>query len=160
MGRAWVFGDNVSTDNIIPGRYNITSNPSELRKYVFKYARPEFAEQVRPGDVVIGGKNFGCGSSREHAAIALRECGVKLVANSYGWIFRRNCVNLGVLPLEIPEKAIVNDGDFVEVDLVDLVLRDITLGRGQKLNPIPKFILDICSSGGLVEYLNKERTYV
>ncbi len=160
MGRAWVFGDNVSTDYIIPGRYNITSDPKELQKYTFSYARPEFVEQVRPGDVVVGGKNFGCGSSREHAAIALRECGVYLVANSYGWIFRRNCINLGVLPLEIAEKAQVRDGDLIELDLAKLTLEDITNSSVQKLNPVPQFVLDIYRSGGLVKYLNKAKTYM
>ena len=159
MGRAWVFGDNVSTDYIIPGRYNITSDPKELRKYAFSYARPEFVGQVKPGDVVIGGKNFGCGSSREHAAIVLRECGVYLVANSYGWIFRRNCINLGVLPLEIGEKAQVRDGDLVELDLTKLTLEDTTTSSVQKLNQVPQFVLDIYNSGGLVEYLNKTNTY-
>ncbi len=159
MARAWAFGDNVSTDHIIPGRYNITTDPKELRKYAFKYARPEFAEQVRAGDVITGGKNFGCGSSREHAAIVLRECGVYIVANSYGWIFRRNCINLGVLPLETADKMLVRDGDLVELDLMNLTLKDVTLGCVQNLSAVPRFVVDICSSGGLVEYLNKVKTY-
>jgi len=159
MGRAWVFGDNVSTDYIIPGRFNITTNPIELRKYVFHYARPEFVGQVKPGDLVVGGKNFGCGSSREHAAIVLRECGVHLVANSYGWIFRRNCINLGVLPLEMVEKPQTKDGDLMELDLKNLILKDVTADSFQKLKAVPRFVLDICSSGGLIEYLNKAKTY-
>jgi len=159
MGHAWVFGDNVSTDYIIPGRFNITSDPKELRKYAFNYARPEFVEQVKQGDVVIGGKNFGCGSSREHAAIVLRECGVYLVANSYGWIFRRNCINLGVLPLEMAEKSQIRDGDLVELDLTKLLLKDVITDSIQRLNPVPQFVLDIYRSGGLVEYLNKAKTY-
>jgi len=159
MGRAWVFGDNVSTDYIIPGRFNITNDPKELRKYAFNYARPEFVGQVKPGDVVVGGKNFGCGSSREHAAIVLRECGVYLVANSYGWIFRRNCINLGVLPLEMMEKPRMRDGDLVELDLSKLTLKDNTTGNIQKLNALPQFVLDICRLGGLVKYLNEAKTY-
>ena len=159
MGRAWVFGDNVSTDYIIPGRFNITTDPIELRKYVFHYARPEFVQQVKPGDFVIGGRNFGCGSSREHAAIVLRECGVYVIANSYGWIFRRNCINLGVLPLEMTEKAQASDGDLMELDLKDLILKDITIDSMQKLRTVPQFVLDICRSGGLIEYLNRAKTY-
>jgi 3-isopropylmalate/(R)-2-methylmalate dehydratase small subunit len=159
MGRAWVFGDNISTDYIIPGRFNITTNPAELRKHVFKYVRPEFAEQVKVGDIVIGGRNFGCGSSREHAAIVFKECGVYLVAYSYGWIFRRNCINLGVLPLEAEERPDVKDGDEVELDLNSLILKDLTKQTIYKLKPIPLFVFDIYKAGGLVEYLNKTGKY-
>jgi len=154
MGRAWVFGNNVSTDYIIPGRFNISTDPKELRKHPFKYTRPEFAEEVGVGDVVIGGKNFGCGSSREHAAIVLKACGVYLVAESYGWIFRRNCINTGVLPLETAEALEVADGDKVEVDLDKYLLKDITKGKTYRLKSLPSFILNIHKAGGLVEYLN------
>jgi 3-isopropylmalate/(R)-2-methylmalate dehydratase small subunit len=159
MGRAWVFGDNISTDYIIPGRFNITTDPKELRKHLFKYARPEFVDQFKTGDVIISGKNFGCGSSREHAAIALKECNIPLIANSYGWIFRRNCVNLGVLPLETEEKLEINDGDEVELDLTNLKLIDVTTQKSYKLKPMPQFVLDIYRAGGLVEYLNKAKKY-
>ena len=159
MGRAWVFGDNVSTDYIIPGRFNITNDPKELRKHVFKYVRPEFAEEVKVGNVVIGGKNFGCGSSREHAAIVIRESGVYLVAQSYGWIFRRNCVNLGVLPLQVVEPVKVRDGCEVELDLANHLLKDPESGKAFKLMPIPKIVLNIHRAGGLVEYLNTHKGY-
>jgi len=159
MGRAWVFGDNVSTDYIIPGRFNITTDPKELRKHIFKYVRPEFAEEVKVGDVVVGGNNFGCGSSREHAAIVIRECGVYLVAQSYGWIFRRNCVNLGVLPLQSTEPAKVRDGDEVELELTDSLLKDLETGEAFQLKPVPKVVLEICKTGGLVEYLNRHKGY-
>jgi len=158
MTRAWVFGDNISTDYIIPGRFNITTDPKELRKHIFKYVRPEFVEQAKIGDVVIGGKNFGCGSSREHAAIVMREAGVYLVAQSYGWIFRRNCVNLGVLPLQSKGPLGIQDGDDVEVDLTSRVIRD-SKGETHQLMPIPRIVLDIYQAGGLVEYLNKNATY-
>ena len=159
MGRAWVFGDNVSTDYIIPGRFNITNDPKELRKHVFKYVRPEFAEEVKVGDVVIGGKNFGCGSSREHAAIVIRESGVYLVAQSYGWIFRRNCVNLGVLPLQSMEPVKVRDGGEVELDLANHLLKDPESGKTFQLMPIPNIVLNIHRAGGLVEYLNSHKGY-
>jgi 3-isopropylmalate/(R)-2-methylmalate dehydratase small subunit len=158
MGRAWIFGDNVSTDYIIPGRFNITNDPKELRKHVFKYIRPEFAEKVKVGDVLIGAKNFGCGSSREHAAIVIREAGVYLVAQSYGWIFRRNCVNLGVLPLQSEEPVKIQDGNEVEIDLANSLLKDST-GKTFKLMPTPKIVLDIHRAGGLVEYLNSHKEY-
>jgi 3-isopropylmalate/(R)-2-methylmalate dehydratase small subunit len=158
MARAWVFGDNISTDYIIPGRYNITSDPKELRKHIFKYLRPEFAEQVKAGDIVIGANNFGCGSSREHAAIVMREAGVYLVAKSYGWIFRRNCVNLGVLPLQSREVIKIKDGEDVNVDLGKNLLVD-SRGMTYELMPTPKLILDIHRAGGLVNYLNTNNTY-
>lgn len=159
IARAWVFGDNISTDHIIPGRFNITTDPKELRRHVFKYIRPEFAEEVKIGDVIVGGKNFGCGSSREHAAIVLRECGIYLVANSYGWIFKRNCVNVGVLPLEMYQQFGIRDGDEVEIDLTDMVLRDVTTQANYRLRPVPRFTLSIYRAGGLIEYLNKVKKY-
>jgi len=159
MGRAWVFGDNVSTDYIIPGRFNITTDPKELRKHVFKYVRPEFAEKAKVGDIVIGGKNFGCGSSREHAAIVIRESGVYLVAQSYGWIFKRNCVNLGVLPLQSVGPVNIRDGSDVDLDLANRQLKDLTTGRSFQLMPIPKIVLGIHGAGGLVEYLNSHKEY-
>ncbi len=158
MARAWVFGDNISTDYIIPGRYNITSDPKELRKHIFKYLRPEFAEQVKVGDIVIGANNFGCGSSREHAAIVIREAGVYLVARSYGWIFRRNCVNLGVLPLQSRDVIGIKDGEDVKVDLDKNLLID-SRGTTYQLMPTPKLVLDIYRAGGLVSYLNSNSTY-
>lgn len=159
MVRAWFFRDNVSTDHIIPGRFNITTDPKELKRHVFKYIRPEFAEEVKIGDVIVGGKNFGCGSSREHAVIVLKEYGVYIVANSYGWIFKRNCVNLGVLPLEMDEPIGVRDGDEVEINLADMMLRDVTTQTNCRLKPIPRFILSIYRAGGLIEYLNKAKNY-
>jgi 3-isopropylmalate dehydratase small subunit len=158
MARAWVFGDNISTDYIIPGRYNITSDPKELRKHIFKYLRPEFAEQVKVGDIVIGANNFGCGSSREHAAIVMREAGVYLVAKSYGWIFRRNCVNLGVLPLQSRDVIGIKDGEDVKVDLDKNLLID-SKGMTYQLMPTPRLVLDIHRAGGLVSYLNTNKTY-
>lgn len=159
IARAWVFGDNISTDHIIPGRFNITTDPKELRRHVFKYIRPEFAEEVKIGDVIVGGKNFGCGSSREHASIVLRECGIYLVANSYGWIFKRNCVNVGVLPLEMYQQFGIRDCDEVEIDLTDMILRDVTTQTNYQLKPIPRFTLSIYRAGGLIEYLNKVKKY-
>ena len=159
MGVAWVFGDNVSTDYIIPGRFNVTSNPAELRRHVFKYTRPEFAEEVSIGDVVVGGRNFGCGSSREHAAIALKTCGVHLIAESYGWIFKRNCINVGILPLEAAEYIDIRDGDSVEVDLKNYLLKDLTNGKSFLLKKPPGFVLEVYEAGGLIEYFNSGKEY-
>lgn len=159
MGRAWVFGDDVSTDHIIPGRKNITTDPKLLAEAIFEHARPEFAKQVRVGDVVIAGDNFGCGSSREHAAIGLKETGVHIVAKSYGWIFFRNCINIGLLPLQALEDLDVADGDEVDLDVEGVQLTSRTKGKSYSLRQPPTFISEICEAGGMVEYLNDRRGY-
>lgn len=159
MGRAWVFGDNISTDYIIPGRFNITINPDELRKHAFKYVRPEFAGEVAVNDVVVGGRNFGCGSSREHAAIVLKACGVSVVAESFGWIFKRNCINTGVLPLEPVGTLSVEDGSSVALDLTKYLLKDVSHGKTYQLKQPPKFVLEVHAAGGLIAYLNSGKQY-
>jgi 3-isopropylmalate/(R)-2-methylmalate dehydratase small subunit len=159
MNRAWVFGDNVSTDYIIPGRFNISTNVEELRKHTFKYIRPEFADQVEIGDVVIGGRNFGCGSSREHAAIVLKACGVHLVAESYGWIFKRNCINTGILPLTASGNLDVKDGDYVVLDFNTHTLKNLSIDKVYNLMKPPKLVLEVYKAGGLIKYLNMGKTY-
>jgi len=162
MGRAWVFGDNVSTDHIIPGRYNITTDPQELAKHVFEYARPEFAKNIRVGDVLITGGNFGCGSSREHAVIGLKECGVQVVAKTYGWIFKRNCINNGLLPRQFEEPVDITeiqDQDEAAINQDMNTLDDLTRKRSFPLRPVPKFLLEIQRSGSLIEYINAHGGY-
>ncbi len=159
MSRAWVFSNDISTDYIIPGRFNISTNPSELMPHVFQYLRPEFSNEVKEGDTVIGGTNFGCGSSREHAAIVLKACGVNLIAESYGWIFKRNCINTGLLPIETREKLAILDGNEVTIDLPKAQLHDITDGKTYKLSSPAPFILEIFQEGGLTNYLNKTGGY-
>jgi len=118
MGRAWVLGDGVSTDMIMPGRYNLTTDPSQLAGACLIEARPDFAAQVRPGDVIVAGRNFGCGSSREHAPIAIQACGVAaVVAASFARIFARNAVNIGLPVIRCAEAAAaIGDGEDVVVD--------------------------------------------
>ncbi len=159
MARAWVFRDNVSTDYIIPGRFNITINPDELRRHAFKYVRPEFAGTVAVNDVVIGGRNFGCGSSREHAAIVLKACGVWVVAESFGWIFKRNCINTGVLPLEAVDGLNVEDGSSVTLDLTQYLLTDVSGGQTYRLKPPSRFVQEVYAAGGLISYLNSGKPY-
>jgi 3-isopropylmalate/(R)-2-methylmalate dehydratase small subunit len=159
MPRAWIFGNDVSTDNIIPGRFNISSNPSDLLPHVFQYFRPEFATEVTEGDIIIGGSNFGCGSSREHAAIVLKACGITLIAESYGWIFKRNCINTGLLPIESANKLVINDGNQVEIDMAKAVINDITEHKTYKLSLPPHFIFEIYREGGLINYLNTNGNY-
>lgn len=154
MARAWKFKDNVNTDEIIPGRYNITIVPSELAENVFCELRPDFAPGVRPGDVVVAGKNFGCGSSREHAPIAIKGTGAKcIIAESYARIFFRNAVNIGLPILTCPDAAAIDDGAELDVDLSSGMIRDRSTGRDYQAQPLPAFVLKIVEAGGIVPFL-------
>ncbi len=157
-GRAWKFGDHIDTDVIIPARYLNTSDPGELARHCMEDADPEFAGKVHPGDIIVAGENFGCGSSREHAPIAIKAAGVAcVVAKSFARIFYRNAFNTGLPIVECPEGVeAIQEGDEVEVDLERGVVRDITKGEEYPFAPIPSFIQELLSKGGLLEYV-KER---
>ena len=157
-GKAWKFGDHIDTDVIIPARYLNTSDPVELARHCMEDADPEFAGKVHPGDIIVAGENFGCGSSREHAPIAIKAAGVAcVVAKSFARIFYRNAFNTGLPIVECPEGVeAIQEGDEVEVDLERGVVRDITKGEEYPFAPIPSFIQELLSKGGLLEYV-KER---
>jgi 3-isopropylmalate/(R)-2-methylmalate dehydratase small subunit len=155
MGRAWKFGDDIDTDVIIQGKYLVINDPNELAKHVFENIRPEFAKNVKPGDFVVAGENFGCGSSREHAPLALKALGVYVVAKSYARIFFRNAINIGLPVFECKETDKIDDGDELELDLEKGVIINKTKGESYKINPIPEFLRDIIESGGLIAYCKK-----
>jgi len=149
--KAWKFGDNISTDAITPGRYNLTKDPQELAKIAFMEIRPEFSVEVKKGDVILGGKNFGIGSSRESAALALKAAGISgIIAKSFGRIFYRNCINLGI-PLLTGDTDWLNDGDEIEVDWKMGIVRKGDEVR--KFKPLDGFLFEIVESGGIVEYV-------
>jgi 3-isopropylmalate/(R)-2-methylmalate dehydratase small subunit len=156
--RIWKFGDNVNTDQITPGRYNLTVDSEKLARCAFIEIRPDFCAAVKKGDLIIAGRNFGCGSSRETAPLALKASGIEaIIANSFARIFYRNAVNLG-LPVfvsqGIPEAA--QDGDTGEIDL-----NNFTLKIGGKIHDLPKppqFVVDIIRSGGIIDYLKSGGT--
>lgn len=152
-GNAIKYGDNVDTDVIIPARYLNTSDPGELAAHCMEDLDASFAARVQPGDVVVGGLNFGCGSSREHAPIALKASGVSLViAKSFARIFYRNAINIGLAIVECPEAVDgIADGDRVEADLAAGVIRNATTGATFAVEPFPPFIRRIIERGGLVE---------
>lgn len=158
MAKAWVFGNNISTDLIIPGRYLVERIPEELAKHAMEGADPDFAGKVQSGDVVVAGKNFGCGSSREHAPIALRASGVSaIVAESFARIFYRNAINQGVPPLICKDvRREFDSGDEVEVDVEAGSIRNLSSGAVFETEPLPPHILDIIGSGGLIQYLKKK----
>lgn len=156
MGRAWKFGDNLNTDEIMPARYNITIDEKELAARVFCEVRPDYAPNVRPGDVVVGGWNFGCGSSREHAPVAIRGSGAAcVVAPSFARIFFRNAINIGLPILECPAAVAIDDGDEVEVDLATGLILNRTRGEQYQAKPLPEFVLKIARAGGLVNFLRE-----
>ncbi|MBQ5334602.1 MAG: 3-isopropylmalate dehydratase small subunit [Oscillospiraceae bacterium] len=146
------YGDNVDTDVIIPARYLNTSDERELAAHCMEDLDPAFRSRVRKGDILIAGQNFGCGSSREHAPIAIKASGISLViAKSFARIFYRTAINIGLAIIECPEAAeAVSDGDRVEADLDRGVIRDLTTGQEFRTEPFPPFIQQIISAGGLV----------
>ena len=155
MGKAWTFRENLNTDEIIPGRYNITIDPLELAKNVFCEVKPEYAKNVKPGDIIVGGGNFGCGSSREHAPIAIKGSQAKcIIAPSFARIFFRNAINIGLPILECPEAvADITEGDEVDVNLTNGKISNITKGNTYQARPLPEFVLKIADAGGIVNFL-------
>ena len=155
-GKAWKFGDGISTDHIAPGRlFHLRSNLPELAKHCLEDARPEFAGQVQPGDFVVGGRNFGQGSSREHAPIIIKMVGTGAVlAKSFARIFFRNCVNVG-LPALIIDTDRINEGDQLEVNLETGMVKNLTTGDEMPSPPLPPVMRRIIADGGLVEHVKK-----
>ncbi len=155
-GKAHKFGDNISTDLIQPGRYNyLRSNLTELAKHVLEDADPTFASKVKTGDFIVAGKNFGLGSSREHAPVILKIAGVSAVlAKSVARIFFRNAINVG-LPVLICDTDKIKDGDELEIDLASGTIKDLTSGTVLTSGKIPDVMLKILSEGGLVPYIRK-----
>lgn len=147
----------MNTDEIIPGRYNITIDPLELAKNVFCEVKPEYANHVKPGDVIVGGQNFGCGSSREHAPIAIKGSQAQcVIAASFARIFFRNAINIGLPILECPEAvADIGEGDEIEVDLSTGEIFNHSTGRRYQARPLPAFVLKIAEAGGIVNFLKE-----
>ncbi|MFH1386286.1 MAG: 3-isopropylmalate dehydratase small subunit [bacterium] len=158
-GKAWKFGNNIDTDLIIPARYLNTSDPAELAKYAMEDADPEWIDKMNKGDFIVAGENFGCGSSREHAPIALKAAGISaVIAKSFARIFYRNAINIGLPILESPEAVeAINEGDEVEVDLAKGIINDLTSGNYYMAQPFPEFMQKIIDAGGLINYLKSKK---
>ena len=157
-GKAWTFKDDIDTDAIIPARYLNTSDPQSLARHCMEDADPSFPEKVKPGDIIVAGKNFGCGSSREHAPLAIKTCGVgAVVAASFARIFYRNAFNIGLAILESPEAAKrIRAGDKVEIEPGSGLIRNLTRGEEYTATAIPPFMAEILAAGGLIGYLQKK----
>jgi 3-isopropylmalate/(R)-2-methylmalate dehydratase small subunit len=155
-GKAHKFGDSISTDHIIPGRYApLRSNLPELAKHVLEDADPNFVKKVKAGDFVVGGNNFGLGSSREHAPLVIKMAGVSaILAKSVARIFFRNAINLG-LPVLICDTDKINNGDELEIDLTAGIVKDKTNGKTLTFGKIPEVMLKILNEGGLIPYVKK-----
>lgn len=156
-GKVIKYGDNVDTDVIIPARYLNTSDHSELASHCMEDLDKNFTKKVEKGDIMVAGDNFGCGSSREHAPIAIKASGISLViANTFARIFYRNSINIGLAILECPEAvANISDGDKVEADLDKGIIYNRTTGKEFKTQPFPAFIQKIIENGGLIETIKK-----
>ena len=152
-GKVIKYGDNVDTDLIIPARYLNTIDKKELASHCMEDIDKDFVNKVSVGDIMIAGSNFGCGSSREHAPIAIKESGISLVvAKSFARIFYRNSINIGLAILECPDAPDeINEGDIIEADLDKGVITDKTTGKSFSVDPFPEFIQKIITAGGLVE---------
>ena len=157
QGKCWVFGDNINTDLIIPARYLNTTDVAELASHCMEDEDPEFVTKISPGDVMIGGDNFGCGSSREHAPIAIKGAGIScVIAKSFARIFFRNSINIGLPICESPEVATdAQAGDDIEVDLNTGTISNVTRGKAYEIAPFPEEMREIIAAGGLMNFVKK-----
>ena len=157
-GKNWKFGNDVDTDAIIPARYLNTSDPKELARHIMEDADRDFPSKVKTGDIIVAGKNFGCGSSREHAPIAIKASGIQaVIARSFARIFYSNSFNIG-LPIFESEEASekIKEGDEIEIDADKGIIKNISKGETYKANPIPPFMQELISAGGLVEWTKRK----
>jgi 3-isopropylmalate/(R)-2-methylmalate dehydratase small subunit len=156
-GNVWKFGDNIDTDLIIAARYLNTSDPKELAKHVMEDADPDFVNKLQPGDIIVAGENFGCGSSREHAPIALKSAGVAaVVAKSFARIFYRNAFNMGLPIFELPDSDKISEKDLIQVNMDEGIITDLNKKHSYKFSPIPDFMQELLASGGLMNYAKSE----
>ena len=156
QGRVWTFGENIDTDLIIPGRYLRTFNPQDLAEHVLEGERPDFTHNVKKGDVIVADENFGCGSSREQAPVAIKAAGVDaIIAKSFARIFYRNAINIGLPVIKADIKA--SDEDIVSVDLSEGIIRNETTGEDVEFEPFKDFMLEILEDGGLVNHYLKSK---
>ncbi|HNX13944.1 MAG TPA: 3-isopropylmalate dehydratase small subunit [Oscillospiraceae bacterium] len=156
-GKILKYGNNVDTDVIIPARYLNSSDPKELASHCMEDLDATFIKRVRAGDIIVSGRNFGCGSSREHAPLAIKTSGIAcVVAESFARIFYRNSINIGLPIIECPEAAkAIAEGDEVGIDFDSGIITDLTTGKTYTAQPFPKFIQSIIEAGGLINAIEK-----
>jgi len=158
-GKAWKFGDDVNTDEIIPAIYLDTVDPKEMATHCMEGIDPDFIEKIAPGDIMVADKNFGCGSSREHAPISIKAAKIScVIAKSFARIFYRNAINIGFPIFECEEAAAkISEGDQIEVDLASGTITNLTKNETYKAQPFPEFMQQIIAAGGLMNYVIRKR---
>lgn len=160
-GKAHKFGDDINTDDIIAAKYLVSTDAQELGIHCMQTIRPEFVRGIKSGDIIVAGKNFGCGSSREHAALAIKGCGIAaVVASSFAGIFFRNAINIGLPFLELgkTDKNKINDGDILEIDLASGIIKNRSKNNEKyKTQPFPEFLQKIIKQGGLMNYFKNKK---
>jgi 3-isopropylmalate/(R)-2-methylmalate dehydratase small subunit len=157
-GRVHKFGDDINTDDIIAAEHLVHTEEKILGLHVFKSIRQDFVHKVNRGDIIVAGKNFGCGSSREHAPLAIKGCGVAaVIARSFSAIFFRNAINIGLPFLELEESAEIDDSDILEIDLASGIIKDITQGKIYKIQAFSAFLQDIIEKGGLMNWVKEKK---
>ena len=157
-GKAFVFGDDINTDVILPGKYLNVTDPQELASHCMESEDPDFVKKAHPGDIMVAHKNFGCGSSREHAPLSIKYLGIScVIASTFARIFFRNALNIGLPILECDEAARnIRPGDEVLVDFDSGIITDVTTGQTFQAAPLPPFMQNLIASGGLVSYARKK----
>ena len=156
-GKVWNFGKDIDTDLIIAARYLNTSVPEELAKHVMEDADPEFVNKMQKGDIIVAGDNFGCGSSREHAPIALKAAGVAaIIAPTFARIFYRNSFNMGLPIFELPQSAEITEGQSVKIDMEAGTITNLTTHKTYEFTPIPPFMQELIAAGGLMNFAKQE----
>lgn len=153
------FGEDINTDDIIAAKYLVSTDAKELGSHCMESIAWDFAKKVKEGDIIVAGKNFGCGSSREHAPLAIKGCGVKaVIAPSFAAIFFRNAINIGLPFLELADTSRIADGDELEIDLSSGTIRNLTKDQTYQTAPFPQFLQDLVKEGGLMKYIKRGKT--
>ncbi len=157
-GTVWKFGDNINTDDIIAAKYLNTTDEQELAAHCMESVSPDFSRRVKRGDIIVAGDNFGCGSSREHAPVALKGCGISaVIARSFARIFLRNSINTGLPVIELPDAGEINEGDRLEIQLDSGTVKNMTSGKSYKFIKYPGFLQEIIENGGLIKWTMAKR---
>lgn len=157
-GKAHKFGADINTDDIIAAKYLVSTDAQELGSHCMDTIRPGFTGTVKPGDIIVAGKNFGCGSSREHAPLAIKGCGIAaVIAESFAGIFFRNAINIGLPFLELASAGKINQDDELEIDLSRGVIKNLTRNENYQTPAFPAFLEEIIRSGGLIDYVTKRK---
>ena len=157
QGKVHKFGNDINTDAIISAKYLVSTDAQELGAHCLENIAPDFAKNVAPGDIIVAGNNFGCGSSREHAPVAIKGCGVSaVIAKSFAAIFFRNAINIGLPFLELDAADKIKEGDLIEIDLTGGIIKNLTRNETYKTQKFPEFLQELVEEGGLMNYIKKK----